>query len=232
MNPCWILCLPRSGSTYLSNMLNNLNAFPAFDMIHPQLCHALNNKPGILQKNHAFGEWLRLYTPSLLRQCPPPFTKAIRSQYLSLSLDGSKIASILPGIRFISLKRRDTAKQAVSIYIAHELNQYHVYNQRMLRDYRQKTFVINPRKLIRVYRQVIAAQKTLDIFSTSPTYEIYYEDILIDPMSSLTNIIKWLGMNPVTTDIDRSINMTKQETIVMDHPSKTECMAILGCKLL
>src|SRR5574343_868527 len=79
MKACWILCTPRTGSSFLCELLNNLVVFPPFD--HP----GMKTVRGVLEVGQAFSEWTRLYS-SLADFCnhPPPYSKMIFHQYIEL----------------------------------------------------------------------------------------------------------------------------------------------------
>lgn len=140
ITPCWILCTPRTGSSYLCEILNNLKYFPTYDSIYPDLFN--NHSIGPLKSDRSFGEWLRLYTLELFQKYPPIYTKAINHQFNRiLTLDLT--VEILPNIKFIILKRRNVINHTSSYYMAKKLNQYHVYNSKMLNQYQKSKTNIN-----------------------------------------------------------------------------------------
>lgn len=91
INPCWILCSPRCGSTYLCDLLNNTNLF----------------KP-------PFSEYFNLLeTPEF-----NPFCKVQPSQWVENKLSVQKIKNFFPNIKFVQIKRKNFVDRAVSYYLA------------------------------------------------------------------------------------------------------------------
>ena len=96
--PCWILSSPRTGSSYLSNLLECTNLF------RPR-----------------FAEWYD--TPNVRKfaipKILPRFCKVHRPQIEHWNVDLDNLDKNLPGIRFIHISRKDKYSQAISYYFAH-----------------------------------------------------------------------------------------------------------------
>src|SRR5688572_22853884 len=75
---CWILCTPRTGSSVLCELLNNVGAFPVFRHKNMQTTHR-----GPLEAGQTFNEWPRLYDDLCqFLENPPPYSKMIFHQYV------------------------------------------------------------------------------------------------------------------------------------------------------
>jgi LPS sulfotransferase NodH len=228
MKPCWILCTPRSGSSYISELLNNTGIFPSFEYLFPHLSINLNKNPGPIRKTNAFGEWLRIYNDQIeFEKNIPPYLKVIHRQYLDLIKEDFNPLDLVHDLKLILLKRKNIYKQASSLYLAQEMNQYHVYSNWMMKEFTNKTIDINIEKLTESYNKVLGFNCTWNKFLKFDPLVIHYEDIVNNTFKSIQDIMSYLNIDIKKNTIEKSIDITKKEMLVMTHPIKDKCISIL-----
>ena len=150
---CWVVCLPRTGSTFFCDLLNQTGAFPEYND------NRLKDTIGPIQKGRAFNEWLRIFSNYHdLYKNPPSCCKAIYHQYVEVMgeisinkrrkpddnyqpIDPHKenfvrakfklnaVQSLFTKIKFLNLKR-NIYEQTVSTYFARQTQKYHIYNEK------------------------------------------------------------------------------------------------------
>jgi len=229
LSPLWILCFPRTGSSYLSSLLNNLNLFPTFSELYPCESSVLNNELGPTNKNQAFGEWIRVFGNKHICK----YTKAINHQFSDhFVADEKLIRNFLTDIKFIKLVRQDKIEQSASTYIAKKLNQYHVYNDIMLQEYKNKNFEIDENELIAIHNKIIQEQNFWDFIDDKNCIKIYYEDFIINEKKVITNILEFVSMEISSDKIYYSINKSKENMKKMNHNLKEVCKKIITSKIL
>lgn len=185
MPPCWILCYRRTGSTYLSELLNNTRRFPTFR--HPKL------KPR--HRGKAFGEWLRYHktVPTTWPRC----LKAIDHQFFDLTkrtVDLAKLQVMLPDVTFLYLRRQDKVRHAASLYIAKQLHKWHIYSPQMLQTFIRSPVYIRERELLQAYHEICRMNRWDAFLGNNPRLEVVYEELMSRPVQELRKIYKFLGL--------------------------------------
>lgn len=253
---CWILCLPRTGSSYLCELLNNTNVFPIFE--DPRL----KDNIGPIQKDRAFNEWLRIFSSYHdLCQNPPACCKAIYHQYIEvmgeipsqkrrkpdasyLPLNKNKesfvidkfklnaIQSLFTNIKFIHLKR-NILEQTVSTYFARKTLKYHIYDENHLKKYLNESIEINYKIILEIYDELISLEKSWEnlFCRNNKILDVDYEDLTNHPAETLEKILKFLGID--TSTIEESITITKNAKRIhkMTRPESKQLMQELSKKL-
>jgi LPS sulfotransferase NodH len=210
LNPIWILCNARSGSSILCEYLNNLNIFEVFEHeeIEKRNAHLLKTKG-------AFNEFLRLYnTLNELILNPPRYLKCLDEQYIqliqkNLNYDAVFIRKILPGIKFIKLKRKDNISQAISLYCARLTNKWHIYTEEELKNYHQIEISFNPKLALECLYE-IENYHNWSWFIKDDFLEVFYEDLLIEPQNIIRKILDFSQVDADNQVIYHSIETTKK----------------------
>lgn len=220
INPCWILSTPRTGSSILCDMLNNLDLFEEFR-------HSLQNPfPSPLQKNRAFDEWLKIfirYKGGLVEfeKTPPKFNKCPHDQYQNVlgNKSPSYLQEVLPGIKFLILKRRDLYAQTISSYFSKWTHKYHLYNEQSKKDWMNIEIPFDEEVAIQTYLRTKEWQKCWKDFSAPVEY---YEDIINQPVKSLTRILHlWkieCKSEVITKSVEKSWSHQTRRSIPMTRP--------------
>lgn len=244
-NSCWILCTPRTGSTYLCELLNNINVFPSFD--HPEIRN--KNKTKLMEYGQSFNEWCRLYNNFYeFLDHYPLYSKMIYHQYLEVinsvsNEEKQKLGwyarykdnifltkehgdfvknNILPDIKFIHLKR-DILSQAVSIYFGRYTKKYHIYDDSELNQYLSQDVEVIEDKFLEAYKDAVFFDYCWDDFLTNQdVLNIDYNDLLDNPFNIIEKILKFL-------DIDIVFQLPKIERIKkMTRPDSAEKLRLLN----
>jgi LPS sulfotransferase NodH len=256
-NPCWILCSPRTGSSYLCELLNNTKMFPAY--CHPDL----KEIKGPIQKGLAFNEWLRLFnTKTQFLTMPPPYCKAIYHQYIEAlgsiptenryrpgfyfnyykienydhiiaTHNDSFLASVLPNITFITLKRKNLIAHAISLYFSRMTKKYHIYDEKSLAIYFDTKITLDSSLLLTCWKDANIYTKLWDKFiSTQNSINITYESLIENPTDTLGKLGEFLKL---PFEIETTIKRTETENkriYKMTHPDAKRFESLLKKELI
>ena len=234
---CWILCLPRSGSTYLSDLLNSTNLFPIYKD------HRLKDICGPIQSGMAFNEWLRIFSnyDDFLKN-PPMCCKAIYHQYLevvceiqqkkrrmpskyykNIELDSEdfaiknfnliKLKKSIENIKFIYLKR-DLFEQSISTYFARKTLKYHIYSKKDQYEYLNHSIDIDLESILKIYYEI---QKLKDcwekfFFENMELINVDYSDLINDPNKTIKNILDFLNLEFTKYQLEQSMEKFTNES--------------------
>lgn len=230
---CWILCTPRTGSSILCELLNNLGVYPNFD--HPDM----KMHRGPLEVGQAFNEWPRLYAnPVQFCHHPAPYSKMIFHQYVevmgsvpknkqynigwypekhdkemmakvSKKYNSEFARSIFPDIKFIHLKR-DVMSHAISLYFARMTKKYHIYDKNSYDNYINLSINYEKNRLLECYADALDYEKSWNYFlnGSECIYTLNYSDLIKDMQHSFSEIVDFLGCGG---DVLGSINKAHGE---------------------
>lgn len=213
MKSLWILCQPRSGSTYLCDILNNLNIFPIFN-------DSRLKSLGPIKKNSAFNEWLRIYLNKKdFEQNPPLNLKCLYEQYWSLfgsNENSNYIKKIIPNVKFIWLKRKNLIEHTASLYYAIKTKKYHITNSQNLKEYSNIELEFDKDFALKVFNTIKAEQNIWDYFLQNNYCQImYYEDLINNPAREIENLLNNL-------EIEKKEIKIKTSFLKMNNNSKKE----------
>lgn len=235
--PCWILCTPRTGSSFLCDLLNNTNIYPEYQ--HPELDKVRGK---YLKKGQSFNEWIRFYfSPTELLYNPPIYSKIIFHQYLEAMMGIAKdkrynvgwypqkhdqkltdklnicynsnfINKIFPDIKYIYLKR-DPISHAVSLYFARMTRKYHIFNKNELNNYKNMAIPMKEAKLIECYEDAVIYNTIWDEFLLdSNCLIIQYKDLIDQTQTVLEKTMKYLEVDFNAKDV---IEQTKKSQNIL-----------------
>lgn len=224
---CWILCVPRTGSSVLCELLNNLGSFPIY--------HHENMKKnrGPLEVGQTFNEWSRLFENVYqFLENPPPYSKMIFHQYVETMVGipkktrynvgwypdkyekdlmagaavkyNSKFArSVFPDLRFLKLNR-DPISHAISLYFARTTKTYHIYDKRNLDKYMSTVVDVDLSKLLEAYHDALDYADSWNDFLCGDEIilNVEYHDLISDTRATMEKIMDFLG---VKGDLDASM---------------------------
>lgn len=200
--PCWILCTPRSGSTYLSKILNNTNLFnPNFseylgwkrnDFLHP---NDLKNAP-------KFCKTLHVHINRIFHE--PNFLKDIHHDNKLQFIKPKKqfrlfVEKQIPGIKFLLLERKDIISQTISYCVTTEISKIHkksFFNMTSINqqeEFENTNISISDELLLSYFKTCTNYTGIWDEFlEGTEFYKLYYEDI---NATEIKNILNYLGHN-------------------------------------
>lgn len=202
MKSIWILCNPRSGSSFLCECLNNTNVFPKY--VNPKLSILGNSR--VTEDDMAFGEWLRLFDDiSEFESFPPTCLKSIHHQYHNLfgSLGPEYIKSVIRDVNFLVLKRLDLVSHIISLYAATYTNKWHIWDKMGVCNYNNKLFGdIDYSILDKCIMEVILYQDNWSEFLSNTDYcSICYEDLCDDYIGTMSMISEAFDLEINTTTL-------------------------------
>jgi hypothetical protein len=189
--PLWILCNPRSGSSYLCDLLNNTGLFPSLE--HPRLV----NRRGPLERGLSFNEWLRLFfSPYSFRDfeiTPIFYTKCIYHQYIEVFGD----------------RNFDYIERYVPV-CKNKLNgssSYHIYSEEDLFNYMNIKVEFNKKCALETYDEVVSYKDNWSKFLGNRQYQkIIYEDLVREPKIVIKSILGYNKIDYEEQNIDRITN--------------------------
>lgn len=251
---CWILCLPRSGSTFLCDLLNHTRKFQEFED------RRLKNNVGPIQRGRAFNEWLRIFE-NYHDLCfnPPSCCKAIYHQYIEVmsgvpisqrrSVENycsinheresfvknkhrlNSIQSLFTSIKFLNLKR-DVFEQTVSTYFARQTKKYHIYSEKEASEYFESSIRVDDNELIRTYEEIYFFQDAWEkmICRNNVIKEIYYEDLIQSPSRVILEVLDFLEASELNEQISKNavVNFNREGRIIrMTRPESKKIISRL-----
>lgn len=232
MNPIWILCNPRTGSSVLCEYLNHTDIFAPYQ--HPILNTAVGNV-GPTQRNQAFGEWLRVLDRSGFDNNPTPYLKDIHHQHVEMfGTDDNRIEieRLLPGITYVLLKRKSIKLHTASLYFARYTDSYHVWGSwETLRKYLREEILIDEGLLHDIYLEVTHFWNNWDNFLRGAHHiTVYYEDMVADPHGFLTKLFESLNVDVSPQTIAGAVS--KNRLLPMTRPEVNAIINTLESKIL
>ncbi len=208
--PIWLLAYPRTGSEYLRGLLQGMRArgllqtrvFPYRVFAHLKA----EFRYGFVHYPHEYA-----------------YSKVLRCDFVKHGMtdrDKNNIESKLPGLRYISLKRRNVFETAVSLYFAKLTGVWRLKKGRSI-DYLDTKIEYNEGHLLDCYRECKDKYHCWDNYLlNTPHVEVVYEDLLHDPVDALRRIVDFMEI-PIpndTTHLQEIVNrnrrqkMTRSET--------------------
>lgn len=203
--PCWILSSERVGSTYLCGLLNSTGLFynPEFKQgWHEYYLHRF------LKKEYTYN--------------PPIINKLHYWQYKKC-LENVNINDILPNIRYVLLRRRDTVSSAISKYFIRScqhidgIDKWNIYNKKDFKTMQGNTAPFNKRKILDMYNQMeYDYDSWMNYLADKQFIEFDYEDLYSDPTNVTEAILEYMGLKGSPNLKDENLSMK------LDHPQKKE----------
>lgn len=212
--PCWILCTPRSGSTYLSGILNQTNLFqPPFSeylgwkkkaFIHPR---DLQSPPTFCKVLHVHLNRI-FQSPNLLEDIPCDHPLQFMKPQKNYRLF---IEKQMPNIRFILLTRKDTIAQAVSYCVTAEVSKvqgksfFQITSPRQQTEFKETLVSISDETLFKYYLACRNYDTIWDDFlEDSDFFDLKYEDI---SDATISELLKYSGHHPRKVHCDISASL-------------------------
>lgn len=203
--PCWILTNPRSGSTWLCRMLNATGLFgdqrpngnPEFkplDGSFPNTWTEHCNPFWFNQKTYnGVYKYVHKFKPAVNKlqkfQFDVIFTQNGKIPIFSAK---EKITSWYPEMKYIYLKRKDVIAQSLSYYMAK-------YDEFI--DW----------QILKCYNEAQQYETNwLPFLGKSNYLEIYYEDLVKDPISKIKEVLDFIGIPYKEDQVRSEVGITKE----------------------
>ena len=192
MRPCWIITYSRTGSTYLSRLLNSTKLFdPLF-------------------REHYLDQ-------EVYQHDPPRYAKVMYPHYVYGRSIGAVLNEFYPDMRFVYNRRRDLVATAVSRYFVRMTGIYSVKTKRALRRYQAITVPYDPQRLLEIYQNELERHIGWNEFAESHNaLPVFYENVVSDPEGEISRIMQFLEVDQEwRIDVHDNCMMLK-----LDHPQK------------
>jgi LPS sulfotransferase NodH len=190
MEPVWILGYQRTGSHYLSDLLNQTSLF------EPIIEEWMNIYDTLLPK---WPKWRSFEIGLKDRlQTLPPFCTVLRHHFLDFFRDDHKelIEQHLPGLRYIRLRRKDAIAVATSIYIARETNGHVIRSGKQQFAHKHSPIKYSRRKLFQIYNTHTDLYYCWDKFlEGSEALEVEYDDLNQNPYETMKRVYEFVGID-------------------------------------
>ena len=206
MTPCWIITYAKTGSTYLSRLLNSTGLFdPPFREHY--------REPGVEAPPDA----------------PPPYCKLMHSQYTWHRKHETPLFECYHDMKFVYLRRRDVAAAAVSMYFHNATQCFNLEDPSKLEGYQKIRLKYDGKKMQEAYMRKTWEFHFWDGFARragDKCLRLYYEDIIAEPQEQVTKVMQHLGIESWNVNMD-----DKSLTIKLEHPQKRRFLARLKRQL-
>lgn len=190
MKALWICCNARTGSNFLCELLNNTELFPVY------------------KEGKAFGEWIKLIDKKEFYRLPLETVKMIHEHFVKKlgNVNAKLMREILPGIKFILLKRRNVLEHAASLYFARFTNAYYLSHENQKDWYYKQKVSFYPTLCKSMIDEVIEYQNNWDnFFIGDEKLTVYYEDLIENPAEILSKVLSYYGIDPKKEIIEKSL---------------------------
>ena len=203
--PVWILSGPRTGSSFISSVLNDTNLFePDFrewfhnNNINEIFCHKKSLSP--------FD-----YKWPLFAKVHEDHYEKIKTMFPLLNIE-----EVIPKLKFIHLRRKNLIKQAISSYFSHKTNTYIIKNKKKLNNYKEFKVDYDEENILFIYEKIISRFNFWKPVLINDNYiDVFYEELIDNPIEAFIKIFNFLG-------ITLPSNLNIESTLIQSHPLKQE----------
>lgn len=217
-----VICTPRSGSSFLCDLLkSNIGGNPLEHLRNP-LLHIISNR-------HNLNIDLEVFLNRLFSYCSKEqiFGTKIISHFLFdllkllTEVEKDLLINYLSKFKIIYLHRQDKYAQAISRYIASKIKSWHVTaSDESLQEYHEKTKSIEYdfQRIKKIYENFVEAEKRLQLFLDSSGFKdilfIEYENLKQNPKQHLQTIANFckVEINFNSTKVESRYKVLSSET--------------------
>src|SRR5687767_4137469 len=155
--PCWILTTRRTGSTWLGRLLVATGYFES-------CCFVEYYSHQKFQPHY--------------RDHPPPAAKVHAHQFCEHYTENFPIETLLPGVQFIYLYRRNLVAKAVSKFFARKTGVCNLYTARDVQEYSKRLLTHDDVVLLECYQDCLREHAAWDSFLATREYHtVCFEDL-------------------------------------------------------
>jgi LPS sulfotransferase NodH len=187
----------RSGSNMLAEFLGKSNINIAGENLKPEMVKRISSKRKLKS--------LVDYIFHIANKKSIDGNFAIKCSYSSLIFlyKNGYFGNIFQNYKFVHIKRKSVFKQVVSFEVANKTRQWTSYQ-----DKKNKITDINieNNEIIKRAKKIVTTDikfKVLLEFMQADWTEVNYEDIVIDPIKSVSELLVFLSLNHVEVDINK-----------------------------
>ncbi|MHA1948298.1 MAG: Stf0 family sulfotransferase [Candidatus Thorarchaeota archaeon] len=205
MSSCnlWILAAPRTGSSYLCEILNCSNKFPNRFKEH------FNKKDISIRDRYE------------MRRDLPHCTKIIWYQFLKCFRVCEKcyIENQLPGLKYVVLNRDDVFAQSVSFYIMMKTGIHHLHNDESANLFSDMNLEVDDVELLSSYEIIKDINGLWDEYlNDSCRLSITYEMLLDRPVEVVKQIMNHCDINCSIEDVKHWVKCANGRIMPTQRP--------------
>lgn len=191
-----VVCTPRSGSTYLGELLSSIGLGCPNEHLRDKEIELL---AGLDLSESETRQFLKAFFWRNQRSFV--FGTKLISHYVTklistISLDNSLIAELRENFKIVYLVRKDKVRQAISDYLANLSGVWHVRSEGGAKALDQSFRKIDYdfAEIFRRYNELIQVEgKLYSLFKDCKHTIIYYEDLVADRDQSFKKVVEFLG---------------------------------------
>lgn len=175
----WLLSTPRTGSHYLSAILNECLGY------------------------HAFDEWLGIQTPWYKGKKKIQYSDL--PDHVNLHWHQSRrifgetsyefLRELVPHNKFVVMRRRNMLSQTASFCIATKSKVWQIRGNKQLDNYQNKQLIIKDEDILDSYEFLRRCSNAWGDFIENGCICCYYEDLYADPYPIVEEITNLMGIN-------------------------------------
>lgn len=187
----------RCGSNMLAEILGQSNINIAGETLNPEWIKKISSKRKF--------KYLVDYIFHITNEGSIDGNFAIKCSYSSLIFlyKNGFFGNIFQNYKFVHIKRKSVFKQVVSFEVANKTRQWTSYQEK-----KNKITNINieNNEIIKRAKKIVATDikfKVLLEFMQADWTEVNYEDIVVDPIKSVSELLVFLSLNHVEVDINK-----------------------------
>ena len=205
--PLIILCLPRTGSTFISKIFQENNISNPNEKISYQFLEFIRNRNQIYN-----------FCAQLIKKNLKIFSIKWLINFTSLVFQGSKLKVKKDLLKIIKMSNvliinRDLYEISVSNCIARKTNIYHLWNEDLIKNHKVKinNLVISDDELVsEYYINKNLSQRSLRFSKTlTNKYTVDFDSFCKDPVNEIRKILGWLNVPQPENIVVPEFNPTK-----------------------
>ena len=204
-NPVWILSGPRTGSSFISSVLNETKIFdPVFnECFHDDWIKEIFSDVKLLSPfNYNWPKFAKVHEAHF---------EKIQKMFPSLN-----IKEVIPDLKFIHLRRKNLIKQTISEFFANKTNIYIIKNKKKLNKYKELKVDYDEKIMLHYYKKAIIRFNSWEPLLIKENHiDIFYEELIDNPKETFLKIFNFLEIIPPN-------NLNIKSTLIQYHPLKEE----------
>ena len=220
---CWILTYPRSGSVFLCYLLHRTGLFP--DYRGSENGYFMEHFNEIRLRRHYYPEavyekWKNsdpgsrreIFFDHVLRAHKlPPIAKIMREQFVTFlglkDSDRKMIDAMLPGMKYIHLRRDDIFARTISLYFARKTNRWVLPGENS-REYQQVKIPFNKAEILEIYRheKEFSQKNDWTHYLREGSYlHVDFDRLIKNPLKTLKEILIYLELDDPRLDLEKIV---------------------------
>ncbi len=239
-DPIWIITCPRSGSTYLSNILNKIilgnnvsnklffaehyNPDNYLSYYHKKIFYDIYDNIDLVKKKSKKDHFLEKYNKIIIdKKLYPKYNKLFFCHIPKWKKsDFIDVKNSLPRLKCIHLIRKDIYNQTISFYFAEKINKW-IFIDNNNEKYLKEKIEFNEKHIIQLYNDSLRNKQQCYYKIESlncPYHTVYYEDLCENLDIELCKICEFLSIDKSKISLIHSKEFENKCPKIITHPLK------------